>query len=69
MAFCVAQARKKRREQAPVGDIAYFESYEEMLEPPITVEDGIRMSLLGIIAHKSALLGGALLPIPDIDEL
>ena len=38
-------------------------------EPPITVEDGIRMSLPGIIAHKSALLGGALLPIPDIDEL
>ena len=38
-------------------------------EPPITVEDGIRMSLPGIIAHKSALQGGALLPIPDIDEL
>ena len=38
-------------------------------DPPITVEDGIRMSLPGIIAHKSALLGGALLPIPDIDEL
>lgn len=38
-------------------------------EPPITVEDGIRMSLPGIIAHKSALLGGAPLPIPDVDEL
>ena len=38
-------------------------------EPPITVEDGIRMSLPGIIAHKSAQAGGSLLPIPDVDEL
>ena len=38
----------------------------EDTKPPIDVDLGIRMSLPGIIAHESALQGGALLEIPEI---
>lgn len=35
-------------------------------KPPIDIDLGIRMTLPGIIAHESALQGGALLEIPEI---
>jgi len=38
----------------------------EDTDPPLSVDDGIRMSLPGIIAHESAMQGGALLEIPEI---
>ena len=39
----------------------------EDTEPVLNVDFGIRMSLPGIIAHESALKGGALLEIPEIE--
>ena len=39
----------------------------EDTEPPIDVDAGINMSLPGIIAHESALQGGAMLEIPVIE--
>ena len=38
----------------------------EDTDPPLDVDDGIRMSLPGIIANESALRGGETLEIPDI---
>ncbi len=38
----------------------------EDTDPPLSVDDGIRMSLPGIIAHESSLRGGELTEIPDI---
>ena len=39
----------------------------EDTEPVLNVDFGIRMSLPGIIAHESALQGGALMEIPEIE--
>ena len=38
----------------------------EDTDPPLDVDDGIRMSLPGIIANESALRGGETLEIPEI---
>lgn len=40
----------------------------EDTEPPIGVDEGLRMSLPGIYAHQSAVQGGALVEIPDLEE-
>lgn len=46
---------------------AFIKCIIEDTAPPIDIDMGIRMSLPGIIAHESALQGGALLEIPDIE--
>ena len=44
----------------------FIRCIREDTPPPLTVDDGIRMSLPGIIANESALRGGETLEIPDI---
>lgn len=39
---------------------------QEDTPPPLDVDDGIRMSLPGIIAHESSLRGGELMMIPEV---
>ena len=45
---------------------AFVECIINDTNPPIDVDMGIRMSLPGVIAHESALQGGAVLEIPEI---
>ena len=44
----------------------FIRCIQEDTPPPLDVDDGIRMSLPGIIAHESSLRGGELMMIPEI---
>lgn len=46
--------------------IAFCDCIINDTEPPINVDLGIRMSIPGIIAHESSVLGGTVLEIPQI---
>ena len=46
--------------------IAFYDCIINDTEPPINVDLGIRMSIPGIIAHESSVLGGTALEIPQI---
>ena len=45
---------------------AFFNCILEDTKPILDIDDAIRMSLPGILAHESALQGGAAIEIPDI---
>ena len=47
--------------------MAFLKCIMEDTHPPIDVDMGIRISLPGIIAHESSVLGGVPLEIPQID--
>ncbi len=46
---------------------AFIKCIIDDTEPPIDVDLAIRMTIPGIVAHKSATMGGTALEIPDID--
>lgn len=46
---------------------AFVKCILEDTNPPIDIDRGLQMSIPGIIAHESAVQGGALLEIPSIE--
>lgn len=46
---------------------AFVKCILEDSEPPIDIDRGLQMSIPGIIAHESAVQGGVLMDIPDIE--